>query len=247
MINKKGVAPVIMVSIIAAVVLIGGGLVWYFISQNDSDDINSNTSNTNSIVVNTNTTLNLNTNNTVNTNSSLNSNGNTNQVVNTNVNQPTTDSNIDTQDNPLYSAGTTVQINEYMSPICSSYGDNCDQIKITLDVDLTEDSNGDKLTGKFYARAFLGDEKVGETQITQNYNPFCGDGGQPCVEDQERILTLDYPFQSNFYLTYQQSVPSFLEPGYILTLNNTPVQSSYSDRLVDFYYENDIVNISFPQ
>ena len=227
-----------MVSIIAVAVLIGGGLIWYFVSQSDTENTNTITTNTNSVIVNANTSLNSNINNTANTN--------TNQVVNTNVNQPTTNGNIDIQDNSSYIAGETVQVNEYMSPICSQYGNNCDQIKISLEVDLTEDSNGDQLTGKFYARAYLANRKVGEIQITQSYDAFCGDGGQreACTEDVERILTLNNPFKSNFYLTYQSEQQDI---WYKLTLNNSPIQSSYSGRWIDFYYKNDVVNISFPQ
>ncbi|MFA6391699.1 MAG: hypothetical protein WCW66_03000 [Patescibacteria group bacterium] len=45
--NQKGFAPVMLVGIIAAVVIIGGGLTWYFLSQDAGDDLNINISNTN--------------------------------------------------------------------------------------------------------------------------------------------------------------------------------------------------------
>jgi hypothetical protein len=163
---------------------------------------------------------------------------------NKNTNQSIFNNNEVSKGTPLYSADSTVRVNEYMSPICSSNGEKCDPIKVALEVDLTEASNGDQLTGKFYIRGYLAGNKIGEIQITKNYDPFGNEGGGSYTEDTERILTLYAPFQSNFYLTYQTDEQF---PGYKLVLTNLQEPSSFSDRWVDFLYENGVLTISFPQ
>ncbi|MFA6391698.1 MAG: hypothetical protein WCW66_02995 [Patescibacteria group bacterium] len=89
--NQKGIVPVVIVAIIAGVVIIGGGVIWYFTSQNSTNS-NTNTKNTienTNSVMNTNTNSALNTNSKVNTNSTINTNNNTiqntNNVTNTNT------------------------------------------------------------------------------------------------------------------------------------------------------------------
>lgn len=173
-------------------------------------------------------------------NAALNNNSSPKNSVNNN-NQ---NSNVPT----LYPADSTVRINEYSPLFCKSDNKKCSQIKIVLEADLTKESSGDKLTGKFYIRGYLDNKKIGEKQLTQNYNPFCGDGGQkPCKPDTDVILTIDKPWQSNFYLTYKTDKDWSSDPGYFLTIKNTPTTSSYNDRFVGLSFEDNILYINFPQ
>ncbi|MFA6272399.1 MAG: hypothetical protein WC693_04850 [Patescibacteria group bacterium] len=57
--NQKGIVTVALIAIIAGVVIIGGGLTWYFLSQGAGDDYNTNISNTNS-AINVNQSANMN-------------------------------------------------------------------------------------------------------------------------------------------------------------------------------------------
>jgi hypothetical protein len=92
MFNQKGVTTMVLVAIIAVVVLVGGGMAWYFVAQDSNENTNAAVSNTNSEVSNTNDEL---LNNNVNANQNLNNtiNVNTNSSANTNT---SVDSNLET-------------------------------------------------------------------------------------------------------------------------------------------------------
>jgi hypothetical protein len=146
----------------------------------------------------------------------------------------------------IHKKNSTVLINKYPSIACSKYGDICDNVITTLEVDLTEPSYGDKLTGLFYVRGFLDGKKIGEKQIIKNYNQYSSNS-----EDKNRILTLKYPFNSNYYLKYYDSMSNWgmdLIFGYELIIKNLETPSSFNGRWIDFYYtkKDGILNINFP-
>jgi hypothetical protein len=87
MFNQKGVTTMVLVAIIA-VVVVGGGIAWYFVAQNSNE-------NTNTVVSNTNVEILENTNIDVmeNTNTAKSENTNT-TVINENTNTTTTDDEI---------------------------------------------------------------------------------------------------------------------------------------------------------
>jgi len=165
---------------------------------------------------------------------------------------------------PVFEAGKTVLISKNVKPWnCSKYGDTCEKILVTTEVYLTEPSMGDTLTGKFYIRSYDGNDylnspKIGELQITQNFNPFAGDGGGvPYEKDTKEILTIkmspdslptdEFRFQNKFYLEYLNLIPSFNTPGYILHINNDGETSQFDQRMIDFLYKNENLSISTPQ
>ena len=150
----------------------------------------------------------------------------------------------------IHDKGETVRIDAH-PVICDEWGESCEDVIVALEVDLTQPSNGSELTGKFYVRGFLNGKKIGEIQITRNYNPFNGDGGTPIVEDEDRVLTLKSPFMDNFYLKYYDSMSHWSKistnPGYELILRNLEEPSSFNGRWIDFSYQDDVLSISFPQ
>lgn len=165
---------------------------------------------------------------------------------------------------PVFESGETVLINENVKPWkCSPNGDPCERVLVTTEIDLTEASMGDQLTGRFFIRAYNGADyrnspKIGELQITQNFNPFAGDGGGvPFEKDTEEILTIkasekppvmdELKFKDRFYLEYMDSVPGWDSPGYVLSITNEGKSFDFNGRFIDFYYSNGVLDINVPQ
>lgn len=170
---------------------------------------------------------------------------------------------IDTEEKvaePVFESGETVLISRNDQPWkCSPNGDSCEEILVTTEIELTEASMGDQLTGLFFIRAYNGTDyrnspKIGELQITQNYNPFAGDGGTPFEKDTEQVLTInayeksqtrdELRFKDRFYLEFMGSVSDWGDSaGYMLRLENVK-ESNFNGQWIDFYYSNGVVNIS---
>lgn len=181
------------------------------------------------------------------------------ETIPTNVSEPTETEELEetTTVQPSYEAGTTYLVSKNLKPwVCSANSDPCDNITVTTEVDLTKPVVGNELTGKYFIRAYDGDyktgTKIGELQLTQNYNPF----GENTL-DSDEILTLltfqkqaqsiDSIFESIFYLQYNDSVPGWDMPGYILHLENEGKKSDYDGRFIDFLYKDGKMEISVPQ
>jgi hypothetical protein len=163
---------------------------------------------------------------------------------------------------PIYEVGDTVVVSEdFRKPRCSEREVECNKVLVTTEVDITEPSYGDELTGRFYIRAYNGpsyieNQKLEETQITQNFNPFNGDGGSPIVIDTAEILTIkatdanlpdDLKFKDKFYLEYIDSAASWSIPGYTFYLKNEGEESTYSKRFLDVGSFDGELSIGFPQ
>jgi hypothetical protein len=189
--------------------------------------------------------------------------------------EPTTVSKeVEEEIKPVFESGETVLINENYKPWkCSLNGDPCEKVLVTTEILLTEASMGNKLTGRFFIRAYNGADyrnspKIGELQITQNFNPFSGDGGGiPFEKEREEILTIKayekppvfseselkdrfnlvLEFKDKFYLEYMDSVPGWDMPGYVLRIANEDKASDFNGRFIDFYYSNGVLDINVPQ
>jgi hypothetical protein len=162
-----------------------------------------------------------------------------------------------TTEQPAYEAGTTYMVSRNLKPwVCSANGDPCDNITVTTEVDLTEPAPGNELTGKYFIRAYDGDyktgTKIGELQLTQNYNPFGENTLDPdeiltLLTFQKQAQSIDSIFESKFYLQYKDPVPGWDMPGYILHLENEGEKSDYDGRFIDFLYKDGKMEISVPQ
>lgn len=157
--------------------------------------------------------------------------------------------------NQDYATGKTIIISKSTAPInCSKNGKPCENIWVTTEVDLTEQSTEDKLTGKFFIRAYNGNDyanKIGESILVQNYNPFEGKDPNIPKEEPKEIMTLlasdKSSLESKFNLTYSESVPGWDIPGYTVKIENEGGKSKLDGRYVDFLYDGKEVKISFPQ
>lgn len=168
---------------------------------------------------------------------------------------------------PLLPLGSTV-VTFSTSPgqkwKCSEYGDPCDNVRITTEVDLYKASTGDELTGKFFIRAYNDSSyklapKIGEMFLSQNAYLFDGDGGNDVFQvDKEVLLTIKASstapiakrFEDKFSLEYMSPMPhwnpNIKDSGYVLHLLNEGKVSDFNDRHIDFYFKDGLMDINTP-
>lgn len=146
---------------------------------------------------------------------------------------------------PEYMAGQVVTVNRYSAIKCSEFADSCPAgLSAELDVRLTEDSAPDKLTGEFFVKVYQNGTLVATKMLSQDWNPFGGDGGGVPMNDGSSVMTISGNVKQKFSLT-----PNLRDEysEYFLNLKNDGGVSDMDGRWIDFGYSGGKVDISFIQ
>ncbi len=149
------------------------------------------------------------------------------------------------------SAGETIVVDKITSLTCidSGQGEPCDANWLQLEIDLTEDFDGESFTGDFYLRVYNKFGMIGEERIIPNWSPFAGDGGNGLVNDDSDPMTIEVSLTSNFSVVYLDIVPRMesIGPAYQLTLNDVDNKATQSGRAFRLISSQGHISISFLQ